>query len=362
MVARVVGGLGELADGHVGRGQVRVAEAEVDDVPPGSPRRRLQVVDGGEDVGRQPVDAAELHRGSLRPRPCPPDPGTCPSGAAAATSSSTSTGHPNTAQLAPAASSAATRAASGGVAAGGGPAQVTSMPSGPPARSATTSGSASHTVRAAPAARASSVRPALPPATQTVRPCRTSARASVDQLGPALGSGREGDPVGAVLLLAQPVAGAEPGDHPPRRQPPRAMNCAASTALGTRPTRATSVPKNGPSRAASGTEPRRQRAEDREGRQRRPLGLAEGPDVVVAEQAVHARPHGLVRGGERLVGRVPERGQHDTGPDHHSPPWRAASAAPTAPARSPKAAGTITGAAGARRPRAGPRRSPGPRR
>ena len=141
VVARVVGGLGQLADGHVGRGQVGVAEAEVDDVPAGSPRRRLEVVDGGEDVGRQPVDPAELHRRSLRPgsrasrrwaarRPRPrrrPAP-------------STSTGQPNTAQVAPASCRARTISARGGDPVGGGPAQVTSTPSGPDERSATSAG------------------------------------------------------------------------------------------------------------------------------------------------------------------------------------------------------------------------------
>ena len=78
VVARVVRRLGELVHRDVGRGQVRVPEAEVDHVTAGSPRRRLQVVDRGEDVGRQPVDPAELHRGSLRPGPSSPGPGDVP--------------------------------------------------------------------------------------------------------------------------------------------------------------------------------------------------------------------------------------------------------------------------------------------
>ena len=107
VVARVAGGLGELAHRHVGRGEVGVAEAEVDHVAPGSPCRRLQVVDGGEDVGRQPVDPAELHRGSLRPGPRRSGRRSAAS-RAAATSSVTSTGQPNTAQVAPAPRNAAT--------------------------------------------------------------------------------------------------------------------------------------------------------------------------------------------------------------------------------------------------------------
>ena len=137
---------------------------------------------------------------------------------AAAASSSTSTGQPKTAHVAPAPCKARTVAASGGEAEGGGPAQVTSTPSGPAVRSATSAGSASHTVSAAPAARASSVR-AGPPAGHPDREARPGQLApQLDHVRPALGRRREGDAVGAVLLLAQCVARAEPGDHPARGQ------------------------------------------------------------------------------------------------------------------------------------------------
>ena len=50
MVARVVHRLGQLLHGHVGRGQIGIAEPEVDDITGGSPGFVPQVVDGGEDV------------------------------------------------------------------------------------------------------------------------------------------------------------------------------------------------------------------------------------------------------------------------------------------------------------------------
>jgi hypothetical protein len=61
---------------------------------------------------------------------------------------------------------------------GGGPAQVTSTPSAAPDRAATSAGSASHTLSTAPAARASWVRPVVPPATQTGKLASTSVRAT----------------------------------------------------------------------------------------------------------------------------------------------------------------------------------------
>ena len=109
VVARVVGRLGQLLHGHVGRGQVGVAEAHVDDVPAVAPGRGLQVVDGGEDVRRQPVDPAEFHAPGYRRHPDgptdrrrPPRSPTAPRSAASATTSSES-GQAHTAQVAPAA-------------------------------------------------------------------------------------------------------------------------------------------------------------------------------------------------------------------------------------------------------------------
>ena len=129
-----------------------------------------------------------------------------------------------------------------------------------------------------------------------------------------------------------------------------AVNCAASTALGTRPTRATSVPRNGPSARAPGGPSRvGQRAEDREGGEGGPLRLAHGPDVVVAEHAVDAgrdrpaRPRTPSSGVSRKVGSTTPVRITTTRPGAPR------QAAPTAPARSPKAAGTIA-AAGRRSP------------
>ncbi|CAB4836982.1 unannotated protein [freshwater metagenome] len=61
VVASVVRSLGELLDRDVGRGQIGVAEPEVDHVATGSPGFELQRIDNGEYVGRQRVDATELH-------------------------------------------------------------------------------------------------------------------------------------------------------------------------------------------------------------------------------------------------------------------------------------------------------------
>ena len=69
VVAGVVSGFGQLLHRHVGRRDVGVAETEVDDVAPGSAGLQLQGVDDGEDVGRQPGDASELHTERLLPGP-----------------------------------------------------------------------------------------------------------------------------------------------------------------------------------------------------------------------------------------------------------------------------------------------------
>jgi hypothetical protein len=54
-------GLGELVDRDLWRGDVGVAEPEVDHVAPVAPKLALQLVDGREDVGRKVVDAPEFH-------------------------------------------------------------------------------------------------------------------------------------------------------------------------------------------------------------------------------------------------------------------------------------------------------------
>ena len=69
VVLRIVDGLGQLLDRGVGRGQVRVPEAEVDDVTTGSTGLELQRLDVREDVRGQAVDPSELHRERLVPVP-----------------------------------------------------------------------------------------------------------------------------------------------------------------------------------------------------------------------------------------------------------------------------------------------------
>ena len=61
MVRRLRGGLAELFNRNLGRRDVGVAEAEVDDVDPVARRIDLELVDQLEDVRRQIRDAAELH-------------------------------------------------------------------------------------------------------------------------------------------------------------------------------------------------------------------------------------------------------------------------------------------------------------
>jgi hypothetical protein len=62
VVPRVPGRLAQLVDGHVGRRQIGVAEAEVDDVLAVAPKIDLEPVDDGEDVRGKRRDAPELHR------------------------------------------------------------------------------------------------------------------------------------------------------------------------------------------------------------------------------------------------------------------------------------------------------------
>ena len=61
MVARVAGRVGEFRDGDVGRGDVGVAETEVDHVGAPVTGLDLESVDDREHVGRQVRDATELH-------------------------------------------------------------------------------------------------------------------------------------------------------------------------------------------------------------------------------------------------------------------------------------------------------------
>ncbi len=65
--ARLAHGLDELVDDVLGRLEVRIAHAEIDDVGAVGPGGGLDAVDLLEDVGRQALDAVEIRHGS-RPR------------------------------------------------------------------------------------------------------------------------------------------------------------------------------------------------------------------------------------------------------------------------------------------------------
>ena len=62
VVARVARRLGQLLDRDLGRRDIGVAEAQIDDVVARAAGRHLQAVDDREDVRRQRVDTAELER------------------------------------------------------------------------------------------------------------------------------------------------------------------------------------------------------------------------------------------------------------------------------------------------------------
>jgi hypothetical protein len=65
VVGRLGRRLGELLDDCGRRGNVRVAEPEVDDVPPFAPQPPLELVHCREDVRGQVADPAELHARSI---------------------------------------------------------------------------------------------------------------------------------------------------------------------------------------------------------------------------------------------------------------------------------------------------------
>ena len=73
MIARVVGGLGQLVDGDLGAWEVRVTEAEVHDIATSSTGLDLEAIDDREYVRGQPLGATEVHDQTLLPaRPCAP--------------------------------------------------------------------------------------------------------------------------------------------------------------------------------------------------------------------------------------------------------------------------------------------------
>ena len=60
MVRRLRGGLAELLDRRRRRGDVRIAEAEVDHVATLAPKLSLQLVDSRKDIRREIVDPSEF--------------------------------------------------------------------------------------------------------------------------------------------------------------------------------------------------------------------------------------------------------------------------------------------------------------
>ena len=66
VVLGVLGGLDQLRDDVLGRPEVGIAHAEIDDVLTAGARLRLEVVDDREDIRRKPLDPVELvHRTPL---------------------------------------------------------------------------------------------------------------------------------------------------------------------------------------------------------------------------------------------------------------------------------------------------------
>ena len=60
MIARIAGGFDQLCDDGAGSGAVRIAHAEIDDVQAVMACLGLHLVDDGEHVGRQFLDAVKV--------------------------------------------------------------------------------------------------------------------------------------------------------------------------------------------------------------------------------------------------------------------------------------------------------------
>jgi len=63
MVSWILCGFTQFVYDSGSRGNVRVAEAEVNDVFAASPRLEFQAVNGGEHIGRERVDATKVDGG-----------------------------------------------------------------------------------------------------------------------------------------------------------------------------------------------------------------------------------------------------------------------------------------------------------
>ncbi len=72
MVARILGRLHQFLNGNFGRRQIRVPEAEVDDILTASPGLDLERIDDGENVRWKTIDPAKIHHVNLlRRTPAP---------------------------------------------------------------------------------------------------------------------------------------------------------------------------------------------------------------------------------------------------------------------------------------------------
>ena len=148
----------------------------------------------------------------------------------------------------------------------------------------------------------------------------------VHHVRPPLGGRSKGEAVGAVLRLAQAVTRAQTGDDAPRGQVLEGVELPQQDVVGHQSHPGHQRPEEGAAAPA-------RRSVDSGGkggqhgkrRQRRTLGLPQGPEVVVAEHAVHPGGERPVSRLERVVGSLAEDGQDDAGADHpcpvpHNPP------------------------------------------
>src|SRR5258706_10889266 len=67
MIPRILRGLNQLVDDHARRSAIGIAHAEIDYILPRSTRSRLHLIDDGENVGRQLLDAIKRIGGISHP-------------------------------------------------------------------------------------------------------------------------------------------------------------------------------------------------------------------------------------------------------------------------------------------------------
>ncbi len=210
------------------------------------------------------------------------------------------------------------------------PAQVTRLL---PACSATRSGDACQKFGVAP----------ICSATITVEPTnhRSTPRVPRQQRAPtvpncrsSIGAWIRGDAIGTVLIEAEVVSGPDACDHSTRRQ-----------LRERRELRNQYLVRDNTDAGDQGAEIHghrryRDRPEHRKRRERRSIRAPHRPQMVIDEHAVNAERLRLDRDRDRVRWRLAKRRQHDPNAHgrstHAAPPERAASPAPTAPARSPR--------------------------